>query len=90
MPRGRRPQNEQIELDAEQLQDMFRERVVGLHLKNRFYEYATKAEELFNCPICLSDIKQTEAFCLLVCGHHTCMSCWHYTPEPKKCSICRN
>ena len=90
MPRRRAQQEQAIELDADELHDMFRERVVGLHLKNRFYEFATKADEMFNCPCCLNDIKQAEAFCLLTCGHHTCASCWLYLNEPKKCAVCRS
>lgn len=92
MPRGR-PRNQQnqneLEMTAEDIHDIFRERVVGLHLKNKFYEFATKAEEQYNCPCCLNDIKQAEAFCLLVCGHHTCTSCWIYMSEPKRCPVCR-
>lgn len=90
MPRGRRNQEQAIELDANELHDMFRERVVGIHLKNKFFEYACKADEQFNCPVCLNDIKQPEAFCLMVCGHHTCFSCYHYMNEPKRCPVCRD
>ena len=91
MPRRGRNANEEpiIELDSRQLEDMFRERVCGLHLKNRFFEYATKSGEQFNCPVCLNDIKQPEAFCLLVCGHAPCCSCWLYMNEPKTCPVCR-
>ena len=90
MPRGRRNQEQSIELSEEDIHEMFRERVVGLHLKNKYYEYATKSGEQFNCPCCLNDLKQAEAFLLLVCGHHTCCSCWIYMTEPKKCPICRD
>lgn len=89
MPRRRTNQEHTVELDAEQLNDMFRERIVGMHLKNKYFDYATKSGEQFNCPICLNDIKQCEAFCLLVCGHHTCCSCWLYMKEVKLCPVCR-
>lgn len=89
MPRTR-SRNQLIELSGDDIHDMFRERVCGLHLKNKYYEYATKTGEAFNCPICLNDIKQTEAFCLLICGHHLCFSCQYYMNEPKKCMLCRD
>ena len=92
MPRRGRSVNEEpvLELDGRELESMFKERVVGLHLKNKFFEYATKSGEQFNCPCCLNDIKQPEAFCLLTCGHHTCCSCWLYMNEVKRCPVCRD
>lgn len=91
MPRRRNTEvvDQSIEIDEEQFLKMFKERVVSLHLKNKFFEFATKAGEQFNCPICLNDIQQPEAYCLLRCGHHTCFSCEYYTKEPKTCPVCR-
>jgi len=90
MPRPRRQQeHEEIEMSPREIAELFREKVVSQHLKNKFFEYAQKCGEQFNCPVCLNDLKQPEAFCLLVCSHHLCFSCYHYLPEPKNCPLCR-
>ena len=98
MPRTRPIRNERliattetqsVELTEHDIKEMFKDRIVSLHLKNKFFEFATKSGELFNCPICFADLKQPEAFMLLVCGHHTCGSCYHYSPE-RRCPVCRS
>lgn len=90
MPRRTRgtPQQDNY-IEVEDLEELFRERVVSLHLKNKYYEYANKSGETFNCPVCLNDLKQPEAFCLLACSHHVCFSCYYYM-DKKICPICRS
>ena len=98
MPRTRPIRNERLiaqtetqslELSEHEFKEIFKERIVSLHLKNKFFEFATKSGEVFNCPCCLNDLKQPEAFCLLICGHFLCWSCNHYSPE-RRCPVCRS
>ena len=85
MPRNRR---------AEEVYDVVFEsenitKVCSQYLKNNYFEMAKLTRTKLECPVCMEEITQKGAFCLLCCGHHLCSSCWWYLPDPRRCPTCR-
>ena len=96
MPRGRprRNQNqdddEMIQLDTNELHDLFRERVCCKFLIDRMWGLLNSKGEIIQCAVCMDNIHQC-GYLLLVCGHdQVCASCYQYMKEPRRCPVCRD